>query len=148
MTAVIDPHGRLTPSSQAALCDWARAHGIDPEQTDTDISIEDGVIHYNAFVLTPDGRRRRDPATDSVRTVHRTTPLHTPMPNLVYERQRVVLVRPGDTLFIGNLSTTAAETEQLAALGQQLRQALGVDVIAFEDDIDIDACTRPHADHG
>lgn len=63
-----------------AFQDWLRANGLDPRAVDQQpITIEqqDGkpVIRYTAYLLTADGRKYRDPATDGAAREERTVPL-------------------------------------------------------------------------
>lgn len=63
-----------------AFQDWLRANGLDPHTVDRQpITIEqqDGqrVIRYTAYLLTVDGHKYRDPATDGAAREERVVPL-------------------------------------------------------------------------
>jgi hypothetical protein len=53
------------------------------------------------------------------------------------EEQRVVLVKPGDMLLIGNARDAHEDREALARLGDWF-QAAGIRVAVFANDIDLD----------
>jgi hypothetical protein len=54
--------------------------------------------------------------------------------------RHIVLVRPGDVLLIGNVGTSLDDdgTEALQQLGAIFRDGLGIEVVAFEADINVD----------
>lgn len=53
---------------------------------------------------------------------------------------RAVLVKPGDVLLIGNArcAATAEDVKAIADAFETLRQRIGLEVVAFAGDIDID----------
>lgn len=77
-----DQWDRILKAGQLpALQDWLRENGIEPKDVDrtTPITIEqhDGrpVIRCTAYLLTADGHKYRDPATDGAAREERTVPL-------------------------------------------------------------------------
>jgi hypothetical protein len=75
-------HLHVAQGRVEALCDWARANGIEPGEVsaDDDITIEDGpdgwVIRYRAFVRSSSGSKQVDPIrSEEALTEARIVPL-------------------------------------------------------------------------
>lgn len=61
----------------AAVAEWLRANGIDPDDVPIEgpITIEQGHIHYTALLRNEDGHRYQDPGTGDAAREERTAPL-------------------------------------------------------------------------
>jgi len=58
------------------------------------------------------------------------------------DERRVILVKPGDVLLIGNIGSKFAPAA-LAEVIKALSELVGCPVAVFEEDIDLDAVTLP-----
>lgn len=52
-----------TDEERAAIAEWLTANGINPQVVSSrdEVSIRDGLIHFQQFVLTDDGHKQVDP---------------------------------------------------------------------------------------
>lgn len=62
------PLGEPTEEERVAICEWLTANGINPKAVPLQclLTISNGTIHFEEYVLTDDGSRQVDP-TDTNR---------------------------------------------------------------------------------
>ncbi|GAX57266.1 hypothetical protein [Streptomyces olivochromogenes] len=68
---------RPAEEERVALCEWLTANGIDPNTVPlhSELSIVDGVIRFEQYILTDDGHKQVDPEhRDTAWTRNATAP--------------------------------------------------------------------------